>query len=249
MKRTWITAIVALLVGVGAGFGLGRITAPGLSASRLGALAVGALGEGAPGAPLAPIDPEAALRVRSIAREALDWGVDPQRVVGSVVDQMGDDELIALVTSLTDYDREELEAIGDMRAFVRRLAEVAMEGSVVPAEEPRAGVARVDFAVEVLNDNSVEVPVNRFRTNDERIYATFPSGRINEDRVLAKWTRVEDGEVLLLGRYGINSQDDWSYVWLGSPQNGWMPGEYRVDFYTADDRLDLLASGNHVIHK
>jgi hypothetical protein len=246
MKQTWIVVTVALMVGTGLGFSLGRLTATSGAPAPAGILETArALGEADGQNGLK--NPESAARVRSLAQQALDWGADPQRVVGSVVDQMGDDELIALVTSLTDYSREELESSGDMRAFVQRLAEVAMDGSVVPAEEPEPGVARVDFAVDVLDDNSADVPLSRFSTEEERIYATFPSGEIDESRVVAKWTRIGDGEVLLLGRYDINARDDWSYVWLGSPSGGWVPGEYRVDFYTADDRLDLLASGRHVI--
>lgn len=257
MDRTKLLIVSAALGGVLVGFGLGRMTvseprlppiprarpAPSEDPADNGRDVAARDAE----APAILADQEALERIRRMAETATNWGASPQRVVGGIIDQMDEDELISLVTSLTDYSRSELENVEDMRAFVERLAEVAMDGTVVPAEELGAEVENVSFAGEVLENNAPDSPNRHFRSDQERIYATFPSGELEGARIVAKWTRMEDGEIMLFRRYVINPGDEWSYVWVGVPSDGWRPGDYRVDFYTADEQMSLIASGQHVI--
>jgi hypothetical protein len=257
MPRPKLLIATAAAAGIIVGFGLGRLTVseprlppiPSGQPTRLPSLAgSNHAGSGIDGEqPSLLGDPEAAQRVRNMAEAAMSWGASPQRVVGTIIDQMDEDELVSLVTSLTDYSRSELENVEDMRAFAERLAEVAMDGTVVPAEELGADVENVSFATDVLENNAPASPGRHFVQDQERIYATFPSDELDGARVVAKWTRVEDGEIMLFRRYVINPGEDWSYVWVGAPDSGWRPGEYRVDFYSADEAMTLVASGQHII--
>jgi hypothetical protein len=257
MDRPKLLIVTAALSGVLVGFGLGRFSVSetrlppipsalpspsGQSANTGFDTAAGDEDE-----PAILSDPDALERIRRMAETATNWGTSPKRVVGGIVDQMDEDELISLVTSLTDYSRTELENVEDMRAFVERLAEVAMDGTVVPAEELGVEVEDVSFAGEVLENNGPDSPKRHFQSDQERIYATFPSDELEGARVVAKWTRMEDGEIILFRRYVINPGDEWSFVWVGVPSSGWRPGEYRVDFYTADEQMNLIASGQHLI--
>jgi hypothetical protein len=103
-------------------------------------------------------DPAALARIREMAESAVSWGASPKRVVNGLIEQMDEDELVSMVTSLTDYSREELENVEDIHAFAARLAEVAMDGTVVPAEDLGPEVQHVSFTGEVMDDNSPVSP-------------------------------------------------------------------------------------------
>jgi len=252
MKRTGAIAI-SLLAAVGIGFLLGRVTAPRPTASP-GVPVVEPIarefpvtrGDMATNDSLAT-DDESLEGMREMAERAIDWGADPDALVQGAMGQLSDEQLIALVTSLTDFERDELEDVHDMRAFVTRLAEIAMDGTLAPAENLPPDLAHVQFTTDVGPDNSALGPSSHFGPDAERIYAVFESDELGGHEVFAKWVRVEDGEVMLFGRYQIEPGDDYSYVWMGQPSAGWEPGSYRVDFFTSDEQLDLLASGSHTI--
>jgi hypothetical protein len=239
---------VLVLGAAGLGFVLGRATAPmpeaGPNAST--ASPTGPTDAGTDGQRVLA-DPESLEGMRAMAEHAIEWGADPNALVSGAMDQMSDEQLITLVTSLTDYGREELEGVHDMRAFVSRLAAIAMDGTLAPSEDLPPGLAHVEFATEVGPDNSASNPTNHFRADAARIYAVFASEELGGEEIFAKWVRVEDGEVLLFGRYQIEPGDDHSYVWMARPDQSWVPGSYRVDFYTSDESLDLLASGSHTV--
>lgn len=247
----WVVGLLASAVG----FALGRATAPAppttpAPTQRVADTESGPHAEAGQasdaGAPI-PIDRESLEGFLGMGKRAISFGADPNALVRVAVDEMSDDQLISLITSLTDYERDELEDVQDMRAFVNRLADIALDGTLVPAENLPPDLAHIEFALEVQADNSAVDPTARFRSDDSRIYAVFETDELGGEEVFAKWVRAEDGEVLLFGRYRIEPGDDFSYVWLDRPGSTWEPGSYRVDFYTSDENLDLLASGSHVI--
>jgi hypothetical protein len=254
-KQAWGIASLTLIVGVMIGFAWGRLGAPGpvadaASSRAPAAIDMGAIGLGTnPGEQAEALkqDPDAMARLRAMADRAFDWGADPKRVVRGVIDQMDDDELISLMSSLTDYTSEELRDGRDLRAFAERLAEIAMDGTLTDPEPLGRDVGVVQFAARVDIDNGPIDPSNRFSNSDRRIYAIFESADFGGEQVFAKWTRISDGEVMLFGRYPINPNDTYSYVWLGAQNGSWEPGEYRVDFYDTDESLHMIASGMHVV--
>ncbi len=253
-KRAWLRPVATLVVGISIGFAWGRLGAPArdADAKRLAATAplsapLDLAGDPAEQAQSLIDDPDALARLRALANEAFDWGASPKRVVRGVIDQMDDDQLVSLVSSLTDFTGEELRDGRDLRGFVERLAEVAMDGTLTEPAPLDRGVGRVEFAARVDADNAPVDPSNRFLASERRIFAVFESAEFGGEQVFAKWTRASDGEVLLFGRYPIDPRDTYSYVWLGTPSGGWEPGEYRVDFYTTDTEMEMIASGMHVV--
>jgi len=250
--------LVFTLGGLIIGFGLGRATAPGPDVRSPGweeprggetALAPGAATSRSEEAetPSPLDDPDSLAEIREMAERAVSWGASPKSVVRGLIGQMSHEELVSMLTSLTDYSPEELENVEDIHAFAERLAEVAMDGTLLPAEDLGPEVQNVSFTGEVMDDNSPVAPRRHFGPEQERIYATFPSSELEGARVMAKWTRMDDGKVILFRRYRINPGEDWSFVWVGTPRSGWEPGAYRVDFYSADEEMKILASGQHVI--
>ena len=63
---------------------------------------------------------------------------------------------------------------------------------------------------------------------------------------MVKWYRSDRPELLMFKKHPIETSDDQSYVWL-EPTGGWSRGDYRVEFYTNDDRLGKIASGDYSV--
>ncbi len=72
----------------------------------------------------------------------------------------------------------------------------------------------------------------------------FPTDYFDQDKVMVKWYRRDHPEILLLQRYPIVAGDDYGHVWL-EPDRGWEQGSYKVDVFSGDESMTLLASGNY----
>ncbi len=171
---------------------------------------------------------------------------DPTEVIGVVVDAMTRKELIASVSSFTDISPEKFKNSADPKALAQRLAQLAIEGllHVGPETAQAAGVIFTDGLVPPV-DGEVPAGVRKI-SGDGPVLASFPMGSYENDEVFVKWTRVDDPKIMLFNHYPIRPEEDFNYVWL-SPKEGWEPGEYQVNFYSADDTLTPLAEGRYVI--
>jgi hypothetical protein len=171
---------------------------------------------------------------------------DPTEVIGVVVDAMTRKELIASVSSFTDISPEKLKNSADPKAFAQRLAQLAMEGLLHTGPEPTQA-ASVIFTDGLVPPVDGEVPAGvRKIIGDGPVLASFPMGSYENDEVFVKWTRVDDPKIMLFNHYPIRPEQDFNYVWL-RPKEGWEPGEYQVNFYSADDTMTPLAEGRYVI--
>ncbi|MEM9177917.1 MAG: hypothetical protein AAGC67_22145, partial [Myxococcota bacterium] len=168
-------------------------------------------------------------------------------VAYGVIDGLEPDALERLIVSATDYEPEDLARVEDVPAFARNLTRIAIDGTLREAEAPDARILPIDFSREITWDHRAALPQSQFAADVSRIYASFESQGLGVGQALAKWTRVADGEILLFERHRLRPAARSSYVYLDVPDRGWRPGEYRVDFYRADESLAWLASGTHRI--
>jgi hypothetical protein len=164
---------------------------------------------------------------------------DVSQAVETSISQMTDRELESVLASTIRLSREEIEEVGDLRGFAKRVAQIAMDDTLVPTDGPSGG-DRVVFGrrPEPAGDRS------QFDAGEARIYAVFPTDYLDQDKVLVKWYRRDRSEILLLQRYPIVAGDDYGHVWL-EPDRGWEQGNYKVDIYSGDESMALLASGNY----
>ena len=186
-----------------------------------------------------------ARRLEAMASRITGAGLD--FVARNVIGRLEEDALAALIASTTDFSSAELAEIDDVPGFAMGLARIAMEGTVREAPEPAVedDVRPIDFAEEITWDHRARLARSQFEAGTERIYAVFESDGLGLDQTLAKWTRVDDGEILLFERHRLRRAADSSFVYLDAPPQGFAPGEYRVDFYAADRSLRWIASGVH----
>ncbi len=182
---------------------------------------------------------------QELVRALSDWGGNPQAVVEGVIDSMSDDQISALLTSLTSLDHEALDDAYDVRAYANRMAELALgDLSGEPAlRDP--GLAPVYFSEAPDPQRAVDEDSSEFE-NPDRLHAILPMEDYEGDQVFVKWTRVSDQEVMLFDRYPIRTNSDYNWVYL-EPREGWPAGEYSVDFYSSDERMHPLAGGDFLV--
>jgi hypothetical protein len=166
---------------------------------------------------------------------------DVSRTVESSISQMSDRDLESVLASMIHLSREEIEEVGDLRAFANRLADIAMEDTLMPTDAT-AGGEHVVFTTSPDRDGTR----SQFDAGETRIYAVFPTDYFDQEKVMVKWYRRDHPEILLLQRYPIVAGDQYGHVWL-EPNRGWEQGQYKVDIYSGDEAMGLLASGNYSV--
>ncbi|MCS5635797.1 MAG: hypothetical protein NZ990_04715 [Myxococcota bacterium] len=170
---------------------------------------------------------------------------DPGEIAGVIIDSMSEQELISSITSFTDISPEKIQDSPDPHAYANRLVELAMEELVRQPSSEMNEAERVHFSERSASEEERQGELTTFAGND-RILARFPMKGYQGSEVFVKWTRVDDPQIMLFNHYPIKPDAAFNYVWL-EPKNGWEPGDYQVNFYTADDRLIPLATGRYTI--
>jgi len=173
------------------------------------------------------------------------FSADPGEIAGVIIDSMSEQELISSLTSFTDISPEKIQDSSDPHAYANRLLELAMEDLVRQPIPEMNEAERVHFSERSASEEERQEELTTFAGND-RILARFPMKGYEGGEVFVKWTRVDDPQIMLFNHYPIKPDAAFNYVWL-EPKNGWEPGDYQVNFYTADDRLAPLATGHYTI--
>jgi hypothetical protein len=134
------------------------------------------------------------------------------------------------------------------RALARRLIEVAIEHHAAfdtsSGETPSYDTEKVLFASSVREDFSPLHATAGFATRDMRIYGSFQTSEAmaDEGKVLVKWYRLSDGEILLMKYLTIVPGKPWNYVWICQGE-GWQAGQYRAKVFSLRDDVRCLAEG------
>ena len=133
-------------------------------------------------------------------------------------------------------------------ALWRRIAVVGKRALSTIAEQPGfrdPELPEVYVSRDADPEQAVEVGQTEFKGNG-RVHAILPMSDYNDPRVFVKWTRIDDGEVMLFDTYPIRKDSDYNWVYL-EPRDGWTPGEYSVDFYSSDEAMRPLAGSNFMV--
>jgi hypothetical protein len=117
---------------------------------------------------------------------------------------------------------------------------------IVDGPSSGAGEVDIEFSTSVGENHSAPDAQERVGPNNEKLYAVFPNDELPDGPILLKWSRTDQPELLLFEKYAVNRRREHSYVWF-KPQEGFPPGEYQVDFYSADGELDHLGAGSYSV--
>ena len=258
MRNILVTALIAILMFV-AGFWTGQMTSP---FALLANPALRNLSDQSIGSVGGALLPQAAMSEQDIkrlteewlepsakgdsaqelVRTLSDWGGNPQAVIEGVIDSMSDDQISALLTSLTSLDRESLDDVYDVRAYANRMAELALGDLTGEPALRDPGLPPIYFSDSPDPQRAVDENLSEFE-NPGRLHAILPMDDYKGDEVFVKWTRVNDQEVMLFDRYPIQAKSDYNWVYL-EPREGWPSGEYSVDFYSSDEEMQPVAGGD-----
>ena len=126
------------------------------------------------------------------------------------------------------------------------LTEIISAADATTLEYVKPAHTQLYFRHNALPDPDNEV--SHFPTEQRRIYVHFNYTNLPYDEVLVKWIQVlgNEGEVLILDKRPVDKNDSQHYIW-SQPANGWDRGTYRVELFSPDDELTLLAAGNYTI--
>jgi hypothetical protein len=171
--------------------------------------------------------------------------IDPALLARRVISKLDRDDLQAAISMATELGEEDLDEVHDMEAFAMRLAEVAMEGTMVDAPET-VDAPYVWFGGDASGIEDRSKGTHGFDLRQERIYAFFSAGDYPGRKVLVKWYRTDEPQIMLFKRHNIGSGREADYVWL-EPGAGWQSGDYQVDIYTGDEAMDRLAAGRYSV--
>jgi len=179
----------------------------------------------------------------------VDWGRAPENVSRRIINEMSDDELISTITSMTKITADDLGEYSDLRDYANRLTHIAMSGIITDelADDFGYDSFEVQFSTGANKSTGARDPQIRFEEDARKIYAVIPTGDRISDRLMVHWYRIDQRENLLFDQYRVSPSDEYSYVWLKSPAGRWAPGEYRVQFFSADEFLTPIASGTYHI--
>jgi hypothetical protein len=150
-------------------------------------------------------------------------------------------ELIApIIEKHVSIPMDVLANMSDQRAFVDRLADVAMEDIVDESDvEQEPILGPVDFTRYLRTS----APQDVFYTSDLVVFAEFDSYSFSRTEVLIKWFRVNDGQILLFKQMPINNNDS-NHVWI-KDDDGLEPGNYKVEVYEISQEMPLLSVGKY----
>ena len=176
-----------------------------------------------------------------LAKAMLEMGTPVDELMGHFIDRMSDRELIGIVDSFTNFDKENFEGIRDIRGYVRRLSTIAMQGVLQEASPNSADEATIVFSSKMGPNNRPEATGVRFASDSRRLYATFPTYDYDSRNIIAKWFTTNPPNLILFGQYPISSSNDHSYVWL-EKKTGWDPGHYTVEIYSIDGEQRLASN-------
>lgn len=252
-------AAAALVAALAVGFGLGRCTAPAPSPPRPAPAPLAQAPTPPSTAPAeSPSEPDASgdqgvieylmaanaalaeeLRALGSIVDGLDSGVSATPVARAAIRMLPERDVRSLVRAATSFTDDDLDEVGDVRAFANRLLTIAADGTF-------DSESSTPFARDVEFGTTARTPLSegleRFPSGQGRIYAFFDDPDYEGHQVVSRWYNRSTGTLVLMDRYSVRSDRTRDYVW-GRIDGGWEPGEYQVEFYSADAELRPLASG------
>jgi hypothetical protein len=182
--------------------------------------------------------------------DLLDWGSAPENVSRRIINEMSDDELVSTITSITKITPNELGEVSDLRDYANRLSHIGMSGVFTPGLDDNFGheTLEVEFSTRANKASGARDPEQEFAGDTRRIYAVIPNNDASGENLMVHWYRIDQPKIMLFDQYRVSPSDDYSYVYLKSPGE-WTSGEYRVEFFSADEHLTPIAAGNYYIRE
>jgi len=188
--------------------------------------------------------------LESLLEEAERRNLDAGSVARSAVAGLSDRQLQAILGRTLRLTPEELAEVDDVRAYANRLAEVAMAGVFEPGsvDDPsETDAASAFFASDLDPEDPESLAEHAFMSDARRIYAVFPLSDAARGKVMLKWYRTDSPELILFRYFQAPANEPYGWIWR-EQADGWPPGDYRVDVFSGDVDVALIARGRFTVH-
>jgi hypothetical protein len=218
----------------------------GVSSFELAAPAVGS--GGLPETPSTPLSSLEQATPSNSVRQSGSFPSHPAPLAERFIYKQSAEDLIDYVTAVTNYTRQDLESFGHLHDFVKRLyklAAVDQYGSKNHDVPLMGAIGFTDSPVWQMGEERYREGFSSEGAN--RIYAILPPIPADSGELFVRWTRVDVPGLVLFRKYRTAADVGRNHVWA-EKAHGWQPGSYRVEVYSTDEFLDLLAVGDYVIH-
>jgi len=158
------------------------------------------------------------------------------------LDQLPIDMIASRIERYIEIPQETFERMNDQRAFVNRLADVAMEGIITESDEDSIALLGPISFSDQYQGGAIK---NIFSNKEVAVFAGFDTATFDKPVVLVKWYRTEDNKVFIFKQMPI-SPINTNYIWL-TDQNGLEAGQYNVDIYDVSSQMNLLSRGSYQV--
>jgi len=158
------------------------------------------------------------------------------------LDQLPIDMIASRIEKYIEIPQETFEQIPDQRAFISRLADVAMEGIITESDEDSIALLGPITFSDQYQGGAIK---NIFSNKEVAVFAGFDTATFSKPVVLVKWYRTEDNKVFIFKQMPI-SPTNTNYIWL-TDQNGLEAGQYYVDIYDVSSQMNLLSRGSYQV--
>jgi hypothetical protein len=185
------------------------------------------------------------LSLEALLAEARARDSSPHAPVEGALAKLSDAQIRSVLGPAVRLRPEELARIRDLPGYSARLVELALDGLIAePAStsSPALAPATASFSAGADATLAPGEPEPTFAPDAGRITASFPVAGSGARRVMIKWLRRDEPALLLFCHYDVPPGEELGRVWL-EPSGGWQPGDYRVEVFSGDEALELLASG------
>ena len=150
--------------------------------------------------------------------------------------------IIQQVTDIANYTDTQLWSFSDLGAFYDRFLQLSTNSPAIQPDISSSIVGEIVFSESNVWGKDQDQSKTVFAPNTTKIFAILPEIEGAREEVLVRWYAANDPELILFQKYTTPSNLGRNHIWLEYPQ-GWKTGTYKVEIYSEDEFVDLLAQG------
>ena len=150
--------------------------------------------------------------------------------------------IIQHITDIANYTDTQLWSFSDLEAFYDRFLQLSTNSPAAQPDIPSTIVGEIVFSEANVWEKDQDQSKTVFAPDTAKIFAILPKMEGLREEVLVRWYAANDPELILFQKYTTPSNLDRNHIWLEYPQ-GWKTGTYKVEIYSEDEFVDLLAQG------
>lgn len=160
-----------------------------------------------------------------------------------------EEDILGLMQNFVKIKSDDIPTHMSIEDFTIKLLDIAGNNIINlnqnNSERQPVSSETIKFSTSV-HDNVAIDPRVVFNMRESKIFATFNTGNVTDNFVLAKWYRTDSPEIIFFDKVPIDPNAETNSVWLDSKGQS-KSGQYKVEVYSFNDGLDPIASGEYSV--